>query len=719
MMKYQIKKLKTEIRKILSSLEIENIDEYMTNMKSILYFIGKAVLAISMYGDTKDESTYIEIIDNSLINKLPDVFIDFEKQFGYQNYLTENRKIELIKILLEMDKDTIENFSIGELYEELITSREKKYLGQVYTPNYIVKYMISSGIRKEDIIKNPYYRVIDPACGGGFFLIEAYNRIKNIIENNYEQIVSIHTGVIRDLEQGLHLFILKNNIWGSDIDSFAVYMTITSLLMRDTFFSDVEMNIFSKDILMEDRGDLTDLENYNKEAIFKGNSFNLVIGNPPYIGHKKIDKNYRKKLEMNYSDVYYDKADISYCFFKKGHDLLCYNGKLVYITSRYFQEAPSALGLRKLIKEKFTIDNIIDFYGKNVFKGIGISPVILECTKQENKNCMFNVYRLSSNKENNNSIIEIQMKSSERLLISQDELKDNGWIFTNNTERKLFNKINELGEYRLDELCDCNQGIITGCDKAFIVDKNMIVEEGLENDIIKPWIKNSEVKKYRPPIASKYILYTDKIKNIENYGNIIKHITPYKKKLGNRRECKKGAREWYQLQWGRNIEVFNRTKIIFPFKSSTNEFTLSYDEICCSADIYIISMKKHSVKDISLEYVLGFLNSSIFEFYFKCVAKKLNDKLYEYYPNKLMNLRIRVSTDNNRERIEDLVTSVIKKYSILKTIESNKYENKDAIYKQRIISEINESVDEINKSFYKLYGISDEEIATIESKITF
>jgi adenine-specific DNA-methyltransferase len=42
----------------------------------------------------------------------------------------------------------------------------------------------------------------------------------------------------------------------------------------------------------------------------------------------------------------------------------------------------------------------------------------------------------------------------------------------------------------------------------------------------------------------------------------------------------------------------------------------------------------------SYEYLLGLLNSSIYEFYIKSMAKKLGDDLYDYYPNKIMTLRI-------------------------------------------------------------------------------
>ncbi|WP_010293005.1 hypothetical protein [Clostridium senegalense] len=42
--------------------------------------------------------------------------------------------------------------------------------------------------------------------------------------------------------------------------------------------------------------------------------------------------------------------------------------------------------------------------------------------------------------------------------------------------------------------------------------------------------------------------------------NAINHIRQYKEKLSKRRECIKGVRKWYQLQWGRNKEIFEEEK---------------------------------------------------------------------------------------------------------------------------------------------------------------
>jgi len=52
--------------------------------------------------------------------------------------------------------------------------------------------------------------------------------------------------------------------------------------------------------------------------------------------------------------------------------------------------------------------------------------------------------------------------------------------------------------------------------------------------------------------------------------------------------------------------------------------------------------------------MLSYLNSSIFEFYFKCQAKKVGNSIFEYYPNKLNNVKIYLPQENIQKNISDL-----------------------------------------------------------------
>lgn len=127
----------------------------------------------------------------------------------------------------------------------------------------------------------------------------------------------------------------------------------------------------------------------------------------------------------------------------------------------------------------------------------------------------------------------------QRFYVDKYQLKQEGWSLIDNISRDIVNKIESRTYKRLDSLCTSYQGIITGCDKAFIVDEEIIEKENLEKGIIKPWIKSSYINKERINLRNNFIIYSNLIENVDKYPNIIKHIEKYKDKLENRRECKK------------------------------------------------------------------------------------------------------------------------------------------------------------------------------------
>ena len=73
----------------------------------------------------------------------------------------------LIQHIDEFDFSTLDFEVIGQMYERLISSTERRRFGQFYTSPDVVDLINAFCIRKADD------RVLDPACGGGTFLVRA------------------------------------------------------------------------------------------------------------------------------------------------------------------------------------------------------------------------------------------------------------------------------------------------------------------------------------------------------------------------------------------------------------------------------------------------------------------------------------------------------------------------------------------------------------------
>ncbi|NLA13742.1 MAG: N-6 DNA methylase, partial [Tissierellia bacterium] len=291
------KSLISEIKCIID--EIEGYD-YISKVKYVILLICNEL--------------YNSINENPM--KSTAIFKEYAK-FDLENFKTEERIAEL------MGKNAgnieISSFYPASLYEALLTDKEKKSLGQVYTPFEIINNMLHEMFKVKNIDANT--KILDPSCGGGYFLIEIYKYIRH----NHPEIHNRH--------------IVENMLFGIDIDDFSIFLSKMGLIFH-TGLDDIKFNIYNLDFLIDNL-------NIGK--------FDIIIGNPPYVGHKNSTGNYKKLLYEKYSDVYYDKADISYCFFKKGKELLKQEGIISFITSRYFMEALYADRLRTFIKENYNI----------------------------------------------------------------------------------------------------------------------------------------------------------------------------------------------------------------------------------------------------------------------------------------------------------------------------------------------------------------------------
>lgn len=585
------KKLKKIITACDSNVIIDDI-QYIDNLKSSLYFFSKLIY-INRFINKLDIKKFHKNHPKNM--KLFDIkSVSLFRGYDEFEFFDKSLEIKILEMLSELgDTVDINEINISALYENLISDREKKILGQVYTPESVIDKMLNLVFAAQEI--SPDIKIIDPSCGGGYFLLRAFRRIKEKISSEKH--------------------ILENMIYGVDIDKFSCFLTKISLCFEANI-ADIKFNIYQNDFLL-------DFKTHYK--------FDIIIGNPPYIGHKNISHQYREQLKHKYFDVFYDKSDISYCFFKAGKDMLSEKGIICYITSRYFMEAKYADRLRNYIKNQYNILEIYDYNGHKLFKNINVSPVII----------------LMDNKTYNTKAIEVRKKNSKGDFISyyvdRMDLESKGWVLLDYKQKQIYQKIISKCNFRIKDIGYIKQGIITGYDEAFIINEEAIIKNKIEKDLVKKWIKNSNISKEAINYEGQYIIYSNLIEDESIYPNTIKYLTKYKARLSSRRECKTGVRKWYELQWGRALNLFEGTKIVFPYKAKCNNFYYDTNEFLCSADVYALIVDEQKVES---NYIVDYLNSSIFEFVFKCNAKKVGEKLYEYYPNILENMYIYIPDEN-------------------------------------------------------------------------
>ncbi|WZL74603.1 N-6 DNA methylase [Clostridiaceae bacterium 35-E11] len=679
--------------------------------------------------------------------------IDLLNKIGIKTEI-ERKYLDLLHEVRDLQNYS-DIFVFCNIYEDYLSIKDKEKTGTFYTPDYIVDYMVQKALvlylkkqtgycenllcqsfdrrilfNKEEIEKileaMDQVKIIDIACGTGLFLIKSFEKIYNYKRKLYKKI-----GVAKE-DFIIRKYIVEKNIFGIDIQEKPILITKMALMSlvyepkESCYEKWAQLNIVVGDSLTQENF----FENNHCREVTKNiDGFDIVLGNPPYIGEKGNKNLFDKIKHTTFGSRYYEgKMDYFYFFIYKSLEILKEKGVLGYITTNYFITADGAQYLRKFLKKNCTFRDIVNFNDYGVFKcAKGQHNLLFFLTKGFEKNQPIQVKYIKGKDipidkiyENLLSYSSIYPEIYQQTIANQDHLYNvNGHILVqgNRGYDKILQKIHEKSQYTLHQLCNINQGIVSGADKVTkdmlenklssqaIEKNNILLNQGifvltkdeveqlsfLQLYYLKPMYKNSDIHRYYVNQNSlKYILYLmdDTFTGKKPDKSIINHLYQYKEVLEKRREVMKGTRVWYALQWPRNQEIFEGTKIVVPHRAKENKFALSHSSWYASADVYFITARE---KNINWHVMLAQLNSKIMYFWLYNRGKRKGDCL-ELYANPLKSLPIIANVEKNYcNKIVSLVQCMMKG------------------------KEHEQSQKEIDQMMYDLYGLTNEEIKEIEN----
>jgi len=160
------------------------------------------------------------------------------------------------------------------LYQKVFSVQTRHFIGEFYTPSTLVKRMV------EDIY-NIGDKVLDPSCGSGNFLIEIIMRILE-----------------KDVSTSAKKEAIKH-IYGFDINPIAIYtVKIQIVLILNERIQNFPINFIDNNFILIDALSCEGTDGGNGsvfDTLF--NSFDLIIGNPPWLTYKDADDSLRERMK--------------------------------------------------------------------------------------------------------------------------------------------------------------------------------------------------------------------------------------------------------------------------------------------------------------------------------------------------------------------------------------------------------------------------------------
>ena len=230
-------------------------------------------------------------------------------------------------------------------------------------------------------------RVLDPACGSGAFLIEAFDFLyrEGQVVNN--QLAKLRGGQTELIRWEKHL--LSTNLFGVDINEESVEITKLSLWLKTANPSEplthLDENIRLGNSLIDETtiaGSVAFDWWQEFSTVMDSGGFDVVIGNPPYIDSEEMVRSGLEQSRDFISNTYeFAKGnwDVYIAFFERGFSLLNRSGELCFISPDKWISKPFGEALRVGV-----FDNLayICEVGRGVFEDAKVDAILTKLTRE-------------------------------------------------------------------------------------------------------------------------------------------------------------------------------------------------------------------------------------------------------------------------------------------------------------------------------------------------
>jgi hypothetical protein len=461
----------------------------------------------------------------------------------------------------------------------------------------------------------------------------------------------LRSSTVTSLSARERLKVIARAVFGTDIDEKAVWWTRRLLLLavwascvedgldvHDTATAKLptlDRNIVCADFLR------FPCNPADPERCRLLKSFDVVIGGPPFVRLQDLHRTQPHRVQeykRQFTPARCGSFDLSMLFIEKSLGLLREDGRLGFSVSNSFLRSSSGQGLRKLISESATVEEIVEFPDAQVYPDAKVQIALLYLIKSRKEICTRSVRlrgadavdrtlsRLHSSREGEDPNINVRFFSVPRLGAQP-------WLCVDAISEADLAKIGRAG-VRLGLLSvEIRSGVSTGVDKVFLLrsvregpNGSVLVRERehgetfhIESQAVRPIMRGRDLKAYVPPEPTTLCIFpydeqgeplTERAFQ-ERFPAAYGHLQSRRERLIAGQARTGGP--WWAPRFRKPQDAAGAPKLIAGKVGFGNNFTVDTRQgFLCHSTVVIV---RADSKALSLYYLLGVLNSEVFSLF--------------------------------------------------------------------------------------------------------
>ena len=601
----------------------------------------------------------------------------------------------------------------------------KKAGGVYYTPTYIVEYIVRSTLGKLLADKTPKdaakLRVLDPACGSGSFLIGAFQYLLDWHRDWYvadgpakhkKELYEGPGGVWR-LNSTVRKTILRNSIYGVDIDAQAVEVTKLSLLLKvlegesaETLNSNLKLfkeralpdlgdNIkCGNSLIGPDFFDLPQAANLTEElfrvnpfdwqsefkSIMQSGGFDAVIGNPPWGGNIDEEISY---FHMTYPASSKEHTDSFKFFVDKAISLCRKKGLVTMIVPNSLLRQTRTKDVRRIMLQE-CVTSIVDL-GDNVFKNVVAPSCIFNLVKEIDATQQVEVVNLRrlSNPDKAEALNATQTIGTKVSQVAFENNPELAFVIPQNSSSKFVVLLGDLQFVQCKDAGINYQRVKVGMQQKGNSDlaTRLLYEGNKQSPTDEMYWKGSDIDRYTIADVTTRFCRT-------NYQSFIR------------------SNEVVHL----NDKVYDqKPKILIRQTSDCIIATLDSKGVWFGRSIIALVQTQ---SDYRMEFVLGLLNSRYLNFLYSEITHESGRVFAQVKLSKLKLLPIRTIDFGDladKAKHDKMVEMVEKMLQLHKELPTKSGQAKTLAERQIAATDA-----QIDRLVYDLYGLTEDEIKIVE-----